>query len=111
MRSSPLRSLLLLLVAASACSEGRSDDPQAALAERGEQVFQIHCTACHARDPGRDGPVGPAVAGSSLALLEAKVLRNEYPAGYTPKRDTKAMIPLVHLEAELPALAAYLAQE
>jgi hypothetical protein len=41
-------------------------------------------------------------------LLSAKVLRNEYPAGYTPKRDTRAMAPLPHLERELPALAAYL---
>ena len=38
------------------------------------------------------------------------MLRNEYPPGYAPKRDTKAMIPLVHLEPELPALAAYLAR-
>jgi mono/diheme cytochrome c family protein len=101
----------LLLLAALACSEGGSADPAAALAKRGEQVFQTNCTACHARDPAREGPVGPPVAGSSLELLEAKVLRNEYPPGYTPKRDTRAMIPLAHLEPELPALAAYLTEE
>ena len=94
-----------------ACSEGGAGDPAAALAKRGEQVFQTNCTACHARDPGRDGPVGPAVAGASLELLEAKVLRNQYPPGYTPKRDTNAMIPLAHLEPELPALAAYLERD
>jgi mono/diheme cytochrome c family protein len=91
-----------------ACSEGEASDPQVALAKRGEQVFQIHCTACHARNPAQPGPVGPPIAGASLELLQAKVLRNEYPPGYEPKRDTKAMIPLVHLEPELPALAAYL---
>jgi mono/diheme cytochrome c family protein len=105
MRASGLLPLLVLV----ACSQGEAGDPAAALAKRGEQVFQNNCTACHAREPGREGPVGPAVAGASLQLLEAKVLRNEYPPGYTPKRDTKAMIPLVHLEPELPALAAYLA--
>jgi len=100
------RAWLILLVLAAACSQGEAGD---ALAKRGEQVFLSNCTACHAHDPGTDGPIGPAVAGASLALLEAKVLRNEYPPGYAPKRDTQAMIPLAHLEKDLPALAAYLA--
>ena len=38
------------------------------------------------------------------------MLRNEYPPGYTPKRDTRAMIPLAHMEPELPAIAAFLAK-
>ena len=71
-------------------------------------MYAVNCTTCHALDPAEAGPVGPAVAGASLALLEAKVLRNEYPPGYVPLRDTKAMIPLAHLAPELPALAAYL---
>ena len=100
------RAWLILLVLAAACSQGEAGD---ALAKRGEQVYLNNCTACHARTPGEPGPVGPPVAGASLALLEAKVLRNEYPPGYTPQRDTKAMIPLAHLEKDLPALAAYLA--
>jgi mono/diheme cytochrome c family protein len=99
-----------LLLAALACSQGEPSDPQAALVKRGEQVYLNNCTACHARNPNESGPVGPPIAGSSRELLEAKVLRNEYPAGYTPKRDTKAMIPLAHLEPELPALVAYLAK-
>ena len=85
-----------------------SGDPQNALAKRGRTVFETNCTACHAREPDRDGPVGPAIAGSSLELLQAKVVRNEYPAGYVPKRNTKSMPPLVHLESELPAIHAYL---
>ena len=100
--------LLPLLLVALACSQGERSDPQAALVQRGKQVFQTNCTACHAQDPTQAGPVGPAIAGSPLPLLEAKVLRNEYPPGYTPKRTTKAMIPLAHLEPELPAIAAYL---
>ena len=90
-----------------ACGGGE-DDPGAALAKRGGVVYDTNCTACHARDPGQKGPVGPAIADSSLELLEYKVLRNEYPPGYTPKRDTKAMIPLVHLEKDLPAIHAFL---
>jgi mono/diheme cytochrome c family protein len=101
--------LALPLALTLACSEGETSDPQAALVKRGQQVYAINCTACHALEPTQVGPVGPAIAGSPLALLEAKVLRNEYPPGYTPQRDTRAMIPFAHLEPELPALAAYLA--
>ena len=101
---------LLALAAGLACSAGEEGGPEAALAQRGAQVYQSNCTACHALDPAQPGPVGPPIAGSPLPLLEAKVLRNEYPPGHTPKRDTKAMIPLPHLEPELPAIAAFLAQ-
>ncbi len=101
---------LVLALLAAACSAGEENDPQAQLSRRGEQVYMSNCTACHAQSPGQTGPVGPAVAGSSLALLEAKLLRNTYPPGYTPKRDSQAMVPLVHLAPELPALAAYLAE-
>lgn len=102
--------LVLLALGAAACSQGEPGDAQAALAKRGEQVYLTNCTACHAHDPSKPGPVGPPIAGSSLELLTAKVLRNEYPPGYTPQRDTRAMIPLAHVEPELPALAAYLAK-
>ena len=88
-----------------ACSEGGDEDP---LVARGRTVYLNNCTACHARDPSQVGPVGPAIAGSSQELLEAKVLRNEYPPGYTPKRETQAMIVLPHLEPEIPAIAAFL---
>jgi mono/diheme cytochrome c family protein len=101
---------LLALAAALGCSADEQGDPRAALAKRGAQIYQSNCTACHALDPTQPGPVGPPIAGSPLALLEAKVLRNEYPPGYTPKRDTRAMIPLVHLEPELPAIAAFLGE-
>jgi mono/diheme cytochrome c family protein len=97
--------LLGASIVALACGDSGGDP----LVARGKVVYETHCTACHARDPNLDGPVGPANAGASLELLQAKVLRNEYPQGYTPKRDTQAMIVLPHLEPELPALAAYLA--
>jgi mono/diheme cytochrome c family protein len=104
-RSLPLLALAIVL----GCSQEEASDPQVALVKRGEQLYLGNCIACHARNPNETGPVGPPIAGSSLELLEAKVLRNEYPPGYTPKRDSKAMVPLVHLEPELPAIAAFLA--
>lgn len=98
---------IVLISSLFACSGG--DDETAALVKRGKVVYETVCTACHARaDPTEDGPVGPAIVGSSLELLEAKVLRNEYPLGHVPKRDTKAMVPFPHLEPDLAALHAYL---
>ena len=78
------------------------------LAARGRTVYMANCIACHSQDPSVDGALGPAVTGSSRELLEARVMRGEYPEGYTPKRPSKVMIPLPHLEGELDALTAYL---
>ena len=94
----------LVGVIAGGCSQS-SLSPEA---ERGRQVYVAQCTACHATDPSQAGPVGPPAKGSSRALLEAKLLRGEYPAGYRPKRSTKVMPPQLQATGEIGALAAYL---
>lgn len=93
-----------LAVVLAGCAE-QATDP---LAERGRQVYLAQCIACHGPDPARDGPLGPAVTGSPPELLEAKVLRGEYPPDYTPKRGTKAMPPMPALAPDIPPLAAFL---
>ena len=90
------------------CSEGENSGATTSLAARGEHYYQNVCIACHSADPSQDGTLGPAVAGSSQALLEAKVLHGEYPPGYAPKRRTQAMPSFEFLAPEIPALAAYL---
>ena len=82
-------------------------DP-AELVEKGRQTYLSSCIACHNADPARDGALGPAVAGASFELLEARIMRAEYPPGYTPKRETAVMVAMPFLEKQLPALAAYL---
>jgi mono/diheme cytochrome c family protein len=77
---------------------------------RGRAVYAANCIACHNPDPALDGGIGPAVAGSSLALVEARIMRSQYPEGYTPKRDTRAMIALPYLENDLAAIVAFLAE-
>lgn len=77
----------------------------------GRQAYLSNCIACHNPDPKLDGALGPAVAGSSRALLEARILRAEYPEGYKPKRETAAMIAMPFLERQIPAIAAYLDAE
>jgi mono/diheme cytochrome c family protein len=95
---------VLMVALAAGCSQDGGDP----LVTRGRQVYLGQCTQCHNLDPALDGPVGPAIKGASGALLEAKVLRGEYPAGSTPKRATKVMPPQPTLAPDLPALAAYL---
>ena len=78
------------------------------LVKAGRGAYNANCIACHSVDPTQDGALGPAVAGSSLELLTARILHSEYPEGYTPKRPSRLMVPLPHLEERLPELAAYL---
>src|SRR4051812_41820792 len=80
------------------------------LAERGKAIYISNCMACHHADPSKDGAVGPAVSGASKELIEERVIRAAYPKDYKPKRDTRTMVALPHLEKEIPALAAYLSQ-
>jgi mono/diheme cytochrome c family protein len=102
------RSILLALAAVGLTACGESGTPADPLAARGRQVYLSQCAQCHAADPAQAGPVGPAVKGASPALLEAKIVRGEYPPGYAPKRTTQVMPPQPGLAPDIPALTAYL---
>jgi mono/diheme cytochrome c family protein len=95
----------LVLVALAGCSGQSGLSPEA---ERGRQAFLAHCSSCHSADPAQNGPLGPAVKGSTRELLEARVLRGVYPPGYTPKRPSAVMQPMPHLAGSLDDLAAFL---
>ncbi len=109
-----MRGALYLVFACSLTLQGCGEDskPSGTAADgdagRGRAVYLSQCTACHATDPAKDGPVGPAIKGSSRALLEAKVLRGSYPPGYRPKRTTVVMSPQPHLGPAIPDLDAFL---
>jgi len=75
----------------------------------GRRVYAANCLACHHTDPSLEGVMGPPLAASSRELVEIRVLRGEYPPGYTPKRDTQLMVPLPFLKDDIEVLAAYLA--
>lgn len=83
-----------------------------ALIKRGQAVYSSNCTACHNSNPTQAGALAPAVAGSSLELLEARILYSKYPEGYTPKGapgGAKILMPaLPHLKSDIPALHSYL---
>jgi mono/diheme cytochrome c family protein len=101
---------LAALVAALACG-GEQDEVAGldAAASRGKLVYANVCTACHDADPRKPGALGPELVGASLELIEAKVLRNEYPPGYTPRRPGAAMPKYEYLAPNTADLAAYLA--
>ncbi len=94
-----------LALGLAACSGGAELSDAA---RRGRGVYAANCTACHAANPAADGPLGPAVAGSSRELLEARLVHGTYPPGYTPKRETAVMAALPHLADSIDDLAAYL---
>jgi len=91
------------------CDDGEGPTGSEA-AQRGKTVYMSVCIACHNGDPNEDGTLGPAIAGSSLELIAAKVLRAEYPEGYEPKRAGIIMPKFPYLEAKLPDVTAFLAE-
>ena len=94
------------LLVSSGCT--KSGGPSSDLAARGRVVYQSNCIACHNTDPRKPGTLGPDLWGSSQELVESRVMRGEYPPGYAPKRQTHQMVPLPQLQADIPALHAYL---
>ncbi|MES2856046.1 MAG: cytochrome c [Bdellovibrionota bacterium] len=106
---------LLFLVLFAGCTKSQPvsspatpEEAQKLLESKGRAVYQSSCTSCHSNDPKVDGSLGPAVAGSSRELLEARIMTATYPAGYTPKRPSLVMVALPHLKNDIDALAAYL---
>ncbi|HEY8351404.1 MAG TPA: cytochrome c [Sphingomonadales bacterium] len=92
-----------------ACGEKEAKSPEQARLDKGRTLYTLRCASCHnPADPRKDGGVGPAVAGSSLELLDARLNHAGYPEGYAPKRATRVMPKLPHTAEELEALHAFL---
>ena len=70
----------LLVVSTLLAACGGPDGPRLSdAAERGRGTFAAFCAACHNyRNPFADGQTGPAIARSSLDLLQRKVLFGKY---------------------------------
>jgi len=79
-------------------------------AQRGRQIYMANCVVCHHPDPNRPGSQGPAIAGSSRELVEARVLHLSYPPRYKPKRTTHAMRAFPQLAGHIDDLTAFLAE-
>ena len=105
----PVLTAALFVSVASAGARGagcppKNVDPAVA---RGKQAYAT-CAACHNMNPALDGAVGPAIKGSSKELIAARVMKAEYPAGYTPKRATHLMPAQPQMANSIDDLAAFL---
>lgn len=97
------------LTSLAACKKEEAADPVQAAIDKGRTLYTLRCASCHnPGNPTQDGALGPAIAGSSRELLDARLNHGGYPEGYAPKRATKLMQRLPHTPAELEALHAYL---
>lgn len=75
---------------------------------KGKVIWDTICQACHGPNPQKDGPLGPAVHGSPLELVKARVLQAKYPPGYKPKRDTTMMPPFPQYKDDIEHITAFL---
>ncbi len=101
-------SMIVVLIGLSACPKPAPSTESQAVTT-GRQAFLINCASCHNINPNLDGSVGPAIAGAPRDLVEARVLHQAYPPGYTPKRTTHLMRPLPWLAPKIDDLTAFLA--
>ena len=72
-------------------------------------VYMTNCIVCHNPNPNLPGTQGPAIAGASQVLLEARMLHLAYPPGYVPQRTTHAMRAFPLLKNRISDLATFLA--
>ena len=103
--SARLLAAVPVVLVLAACGPREQLSPEA---ERGKQVYQAQCIACHNQDPAKPGSIGPEVKGASAEVVRAKIVQGTYPPGYAPKRPTKIMQPMPQLAPEVDALTAYL---
>jgi mono/diheme cytochrome c family protein len=84
----------------------------AALIQKGQRIYLTQCTSCHNRDPNKKGGVGPELTDSTLEVMQIKVITGRYPeklpAGFTPKRSTKAMKAFPALKNDVSAIYAFI---
>lgn len=78
---------------------------------KGKRIWLSTCIQCHNRDPNMKGSLGPEVVDAPLSVMTAKVMTGKYPeplpAGFVPKRKTKAMRPLPKFKDDIPSIHAY----
>lgn len=79
--------------------------------DKGKRLYLSNCIQCHNKDPNLKGPIGPEVVDAPLPVMHSKIMTGAYPgvlpAGFVPKRKSKAMKKITKLEKDIPAIFAY----
>jgi mono/diheme cytochrome c family protein len=82
-----------------------------ALLDRGALLYKSNCIQCHNKDPNLKGSIGPEMVDAPLEVMTSKVMTGAYPAvlpaGFVPKRKSKAMRKLPQLQKDIPAIYAW----
>ena len=79
---------------------------------RGAKVYKANCVRCHNADPNLKGNLGPEQIDAPFQVVVSKVMTGKYPdplpAGFKPKRKTRAMTPLKNLQKDIPYIHAWI---
>ena len=76
--------------------------------EKGRMVYFANCVSCHNNNPKKPGSIGPEVYGVSIDVLTQKIVSGKYPENYRPKRPSKIMPEMPHLNKEISNLHAFI---
>ena len=76
--------------------------------EKGRMVYFANCVSCHNNNPKKPGSIGPEVYGVSIDVLTEKIVSGKYPENYRPKRTSKIMPSMPHLNKEILNLHAFI---
>ena len=76
--------------------------------EKGRMVYFANCVSCHNSNPKKPGSIGPEVYGVTIDVLTQKIVYGKYPENYRPKRPSKIMPSMPHLNKEISNLHAFI---
>ena len=76
--------------------------------EKGRTVYFANCVSCHNNNPKKAGSIGPVVYGVPIDVLTQKIVSGEYPENYRPKRTSKIMPLMPHLNSQISNLYAFI---
>ena len=76
--------------------------------EKGRMVYFANCVSCHNNNPKMPGSIGPEVYGLPIDVLTQKIVSGKYPENYKPKRPSKIMPSMPHLNKEISNLHAFI---
>ncbi len=76
--------------------------------EKGRMVYFANCVSCHNNNPKKPGSIGPKVYGVSIDVLTQKIVSGKYPENYRPKRPSKIMPSMSHLNKEISNLHVFI---
>ena len=76
--------------------------------EKGRMVYFANCVSCHNNNPKKPGSIGPVVYGVPIDVLTQKIVSGKYPENYRPKRTSKIMSLMPHLNSEISNLYTFI---